>query len=174
MLKAAIVAAIHGIAIGDIQEPEVYEALLGTDDGNLRVAVREETPDAISVEYTISVDADSGLTYDDISTQLVDSVESNHFSEMLQQYAIAQNVTEFASASTLSIETTELATTGPDSSSRGGGEALGGDVIIGIAIGFCALLLMAAYLARLYVLRRAARASTLETSGKFLRTFPFA
>eukprot|EP00598_Pedospumella_elongata_P015587 CAMPEP_0185013132 /NCGR_PEP_ID=MMETSP1098-20130426/98647_1 /TAXON_ID=89044 /ORGANISM="Spumella elongata, Strain CCAP 955/1" /LENGTH=1185 /DNA_ID=CAMNT_0027542197 /DNA_START=6 /DNA_END=3563 /DNA_ORIENTATION=+ len=164
VLKAAIVAAIHGIAIGDIQEPEVYEALLATDDGNLRVAVREDAPEGISVEYTITVDADSGLTYDDISTQLVDSVESNHFNEMLQQYAVAQNVTEFASASTLSIETTELATTAPDSSSRSSGDALGGDAIIGIAIGLCALLLMAAYLARLYVLRRAASASTLETS----------
>jgi len=164
VLKAAIVAAIHGIAIGDIQEPEVYEALLATDDGNLRVALREDAPEGISVEYTISVDADSGLTYDDISSQLVDSVESNHFNEMLQQYAVAQNVTEFASASTLSIETTELATTAPDSSSRGSDDALGGDAIIGIAIGLCALLLMAAYLARLYVLRRAASASTLETS----------
>lgn len=163
VLKAAIVAAIHGIAIGDVQEPEVYAAMLPTDDGNLRVAVREDAPEGITVEYTISVDADTGLTYDDISTQLVTSVENNYFTEMLQHYAIQQNVTEFVSASTLSVETTEVAMTSPDSSSRNSGDALGGDAIMGLAIGFGALLLLVAYLGRLYVLRRAARASNLET-----------
>eukprot|EP01032_Pedospumella_encystans_P033855 gene33855-38260_t len=160
VLKAAIVAALRGIAIGDIQDPLVTEAILAVENGNLRVSVQDDAPEAISVEYTISVDADSGLTYDDISTQLVTSVESEQFTSYLNQYAVAQNVTQFASASTLSIETTDVTVSTDLSSSRAGGDALGSDAIVGIAIGFCALLFLSAYLGRLYVARRAASRSS--------------
>ncbi len=166
VLKAAIVAAIKGLAIGDIQDPLVTEAILAVENGHLRVSVQDDAPEAISVEYTISVDADSGLTYDDISTQLVTSVESEQFTAYLNQYAVEQNVTQFASASTLSVETTDVTVSTDFSSSRAGGDALGSDAIVGIAIGFCALLFLSAYLGRLYVARRAARSSSSELAGK--------
>jgi len=157
VILATIVASIKGINTDNILDPEVYEQ--ATDDGNLRVSALESAPQGVTLEYTIAVDPDSLLNYDEVSTQLVESVESHQFNDMLHQYALELNVTQLASATSQSVETSE-ASSGSDSSARGSSYTLKDDAIVGIAIGLCAALLLAAYFARLYVLRRAASSST--------------
>eukprot|EP01032_Pedospumella_encystans_P016928 gene16928-19293_t len=164
VIKATIAAAVKGITTDNIVDPEVYE-LSTDDDGNLRVSALESVPQGVTVEYTIAVDPDSPMTYDEVATQLVESVDSHQFNDMLHQFALELNVTQLATATSQSVETSEAAT--GDSSSRGSSDALNDDAIVGIAVGLCAALLLAAYFARQYVLRRtASRSSSVEMTAK--------
>eukprot|EP01032_Pedospumella_encystans_P016931 gene16929-19296_t len=164
VIKATIAAAVKGITTDNIVDPEVYE-LSTDDDGNLRVSALESVPQGISLEYTIAVDPDSPMTYDEVATQLAESVDSNQFNDMLHQFALQQNVTQLTTATSQSVETSEAAA-GSGSSPRGSSDALKDDAIVGIAVGLCAVLLLAAYFARQYVLRRtASRSNSVEMTA---------
>jgi len=163
VIKATIAAAVKGITTDNVVDPEVYE-LSTDDDGNLRVSALENVPQGITLEYTIAVDPDSPMTYDEVATQLAESVDSHQFNDMLHQFALELNVTQLTTATSQSVETSEAAT--GDSSSRGSGDALKDDAIVGIAVGLCAALLLAAYFARQYVLRRtASRSNSVEMTA---------
>ena len=166
VIKATIVAAVKGITTDNIVDPEVYE-LSTDDDGNLRVSALENVPQGITLEYTIAVDPDSPMTYDEVATQLAESVDSHKFNDMLHQFALELNVTQLATATSQSVETSEAAT-GSGSSPRGSSDALKDDAIVGIAVGLCAVLLLAAYFARLYVFRsKANRSNSVEMTGNY-------
>jgi len=161
VILATIVASIKGISVDNIVDPEVYD--LNNDDDNLRLSATQPAPPGFTVEYTIAVDPDSTMTYDEVATQIVESVDSNQFNTMMHQYAHEQNITQLEFASSPSVETEDDSQI---SSPRGSGDALKEDSIVGIAVGLCAALLLAAYFARQYVLRRtASRSNSVEMTA---------
>eukprot|EP01032_Pedospumella_encystans_P015812 gene15811-18063_t len=103
VILATIVASIKGINVDNIVDPEVYD--LNNDDDNLRLSATQPAPQGFTVEYTIAVDPDSPMTYDEVATQIVESVDSNQFNTMMHQYAHEQNITQLEFASSPSVET---------------------------------------------------------------------
>jgi len=174
VLKSAIVASVPGISEEDISDLQVSAAsrrrmLLagGSDNRNLRSGSMHPTDEeGITLEYTIRVPTEAGLTYEDLSTQLVESVETNRFTERIQQFAAEQDVPELQSASTSSIETADA--TGPDAdSSSSGSSSLSSGAIVGLAVGVCAALVLLAFIGRCLHSRRAAsrELSHVDNSG---------
>lgn len=173
VLKSAIVASVPGISEEDIIDLQVSEAsrrrMLLAGSNNLRAGAKQTTDDeGITLEYTIRVPAQAGLTYEDLSAQLVESVESNRFTERIQQYAAEQDVPELQSASTSSVETTDATGADADSSSSGGSSALSSGAVAGVAVGVCAVLVLLAFVGRYMHNRRSAseQQSHLDTSGE--------
>jgi len=161
VILATIVASVQGINSGNIVDPEAfrYPRDQPTDE---RVSALESAPQGVTLEYTIAVDPDSPLTYEEVALQLTESINSHHFTDLMHQIAREQNVTQMMVATSPSVET--LDDSAMDTSARGSSDALKDDAVVGIAIGLCAALLLAAYLGRLYVFRRAARSSSRSDS----------
>jgi len=119
---------------------------------NLRATIQDTSGDGLGLQYTIQVPVSSGVTYEQLSTQLTTSVESGQFSTQLQQYAAEQDVPELASASTSSIDTQN--TSPPVGASHGTVDGLSAAAVAGIVIGVLAAMLLCLFVAfRVYVQR---------------------
>ena len=71
-------------------------------DQNLRTAHLRASANAVFLQYSVEVLPSSGVTYEQMSTQLQNSVRFNQFTTLLQTFATAQNVPALTSASSSS------------------------------------------------------------------------
>lgn len=127
-------------------------------------AAKTTTADSLTLQYTIEVLASSGVTYNQLSSQLASSVQSNQFSSLLQQHAAQQNVPELTSATSSRVDT-EDTTPASSSNSNSKGAVLTVPAIVGIAIGGCAVLAVVIFLIAKFCFRRTLEQSVVSKSA---------
>lgn len=98
------------------------------------------TSDAIKTSYRVQV-LFTGLTYADLSAQLVNAVSSGAFSSQLQVRAAEQGVPVLANATSSSVQTLEVIPNDDDSGGTSSSDSL--PMIIGLAAGGFFILLVA-------------------------------
>lgn len=134
-LKATIVSAVqYGISADYIQNMQVTAAATS----NLRAGAKRLTA-TLGLSYTVQIPDDWGVSYTQLSSNLVSSVSSGAFTSSLQQNAQIYAAPELNTASSTTVSTTDYSTTSNSSSSK---SAFSAGVIVGIVIGcFAALVL---------------------------------
>lgn len=143
----ATIAASVGVATDAVKnlvvsDPTAFVSSIAVSvSSNLRAGAKEIRADAVGLKYTIEVPSSSGVTYDQLVTQLTNSVQNGQFSTQLQQNAATQNVPELSSATTSSIDTQD--TTPAAQPSSDDPAALSAGAIAGISTGgFAALVIL--------------------------------
>ena len=119
---------------------------------NLPTNSKTTFSDYIVIRYRIDVPGSSGVTYSQLSAQLTSSVQNDVFTSLLQQHAAEQNVPELSSASSSRVDTEEIT---PNSEESSKSTIMTVPVIVGIAIGGCAVLVVVIYLFLKLFFRRA-------------------
>lgn len=130
----ATIAAAAGVPIDSVQSLQLVpssgctssrklaERRLRRPDRNLRAGARYSAICTVTLQYTVAVPASSGTTYDEMSSQLAQSVDTGEFTDMLHQFAAADGVPALTTASSNSVETQDTSdpidTNGNSSSSK--------------------------------------------------------
>jgi len=117
---------------------------------NLRVKNHDVSSASVYVVYTITVPASSGVTYEQMSSDLASSVRSGVFTTSLKECAVSLNLTVLTNASSTVAEiqntTPPVAPVSIGSNSKSSSESMSYPVIGGIAFGGFAALAIVAYL----------------------------
>ena len=118
-------------------------------------AAKTTTADSLTLQYTIEVLASSGVTYNQLSSQLASSVQSNQFSTLLQQHAAQQSVPELSSATSSRVDTEDTTPVDTSNNNNAKSSVLTVPAIVGIVIGGCAVLAVIIFLIARFCSRRA-------------------
>lgn len=134
------------VAVRDSQSVAHSHAVADFVARNLRSNPRPlATGDTINLAYTVQV-MFNGLTYIDLSTQLINAVEGGAFNDHLHTHAVAQEVPVLVTAFSSAVTTEQVSTV--DTNSDGGnsdGKSSTLPIIIGAVVGGVCLVLAAIF-----------------------------
>mgnify|MGYP006192105163 CR=1 FL=1 len=140
---------------GDIPISSAQLAVDSTTPNLRASAAKATTAASITLRYTIEVPVSSGMTYNQLSSVLAGSVQSNQFSTLLQQHAAQQSVPELSSATSSRVDTEDTTPVDTSNNNNAKSSVLTVPAIVGIVIGGCAVLAVIIFLIARFCSRRA-------------------
>ena len=108
----------------------------------LRAVAKSLSVASVNLQYTIHVATGSGVTYDQLSTRLVHSVESGEFTAFLHLNAMSLNVHALYAATCTTITTKNTTPSQPTNTTSGSSSGLSVAAIVGIVLGVCAVVVV--------------------------------
>lgn len=136
-LKETIAETMTGVNPGDIQDFTAAAAparrLLQSYTTSVRMNGRTLSSDALATSYKVSV-RNASLSYDELSTELTDAVESGEFDTLLTTNAQDNGATALVGATSDEVETQNLVTDSGSSDDGLSGGAIAG-IVIGVLVG---------------------------------------
>ena len=106
---------------------------------HLRAGAKSISIAEVNLQYTIQLATSSGMTYDQLSTRLVHSVESGEFTALLHLHAMSLNVHALYAATCSTITTKNTTPSQPTNTISGSSSGLSVAAIVGIVLGVCAV-----------------------------------
>lgn len=142
----ATIAASVGVAADAVKDLVVSDPAATTDTEaasvNLRAGAKTTIAEALDLTYIVQ--AARGVSYDQLASQLTESVRNGQFSDQLQQNAAAQNVPELTSATSSSIDTQDTTPTSQSNDNKT--TALSAGAVVGVVIGAVVVLVFVMFI----------------------------